>query len=125
MKDYLVDTCVWIEWVTGGPLQSQFAAYLKDEEHVIVPALVQAELFKWLLREKTEALAFSIIGVTAQCQVIVLDTAIALLAAELGLKHKLALADSIIYATAQHCQATLLTCDEHFKGLENVIYFPK
>ncbi len=40
-----------------------------------------------------------------------LDTTIALLAADLHHEHKLATADAIVYATAQHRNAELLTCD--------------
>ena len=99
MKKYLVDTCGWIECLTAGKLQTQFRSYLKLENQLVVPTLVQTELFKWILREKTEALAFSIIGVTARSEVIELSTAIALLATDVSLKNKLAIADSIIYAT--------------------------
>jgi predicted nucleic acid-binding protein len=42
------------------------------------------------------------------------------LAAELGAKHKLATADSIVYATALSHEADLLTCDAHFEGLRNI-----
>ena len=54
-----------------------------------------------------------------------LDTDIALLAAELHQRHKLATADAIVYATAQMQGADLLTCDTHFEGLPGVAYFRK
>ena len=49
----------------------------------------------------------------------------ALAAAEIGLRHKLATADAIVYATAQLFEADLLTCDAHFKDLDGVRYVPK
>ncbi len=59
------------------------------------------------------------------CAVIPLDTAIALHAAELARTHKLATADAIIYATALHSRAELVTCDAHFKGLPQVTCYAK
>ena len=53
--------------------------------------------------------------------VIDLDTALAIEAS----RHRLALADSLIYATTLRYNATLWTQDEHFKDLPQVRYFPK
>lgn len=50
---------------------------------------------------------------------------IAVSAALLSIEYKLPLADSIILATARFHQATLWTQDEHFKGLDGVIYIDK
>jgi len=59
------------------------------------------------------------------CIVVPLDTPIALLAADLHREHKLATADAIVYATARHQGAELLTCDAHFEGLSDVALFAK
>ena len=58
-------------------------------------------------------------------QVIAIDSEIATMAADLFIKHKLPLADSLIYATALISQSTLWTQDEHFSGLPHVRYFQK
>ena len=50
---------------------------------------------------------------------------IATLAAKLGVRHKLAMADALIYATALNYHAPLWTQNADFKGLPNVRYFPK
>ena len=60
-----------------------------------------------------------------QGQIVDLDDGIALNAAQLGLAHKLPLADSIIYATARQYGATVWTMDADFAGLAGVRYFPK
>ena len=60
-----------------------------------------------------------------KCQVVPLDTATALLAADLHRQHKLATADAIVYATALQKGAELLTCDAHFQGLPGVVWFQK
>lgn len=56
---------------------------------------------------------------------IVLDAALALQAAQLGLQWKLPLADSVMLATAWAHQATLLTQDADFEGIPEVEFIPK
>ena len=80
---------------------------------------------KFLLRTAGEGLAEDVAAFSQKCIVVPLDTDMALAAAEIGLRHKLATADSIVYATAQLFEADLLTCDAHFKDLDGVRYVPK
>ncbi len=122
---HVVDTCGWIEWLIDGKLAENFAPYLSDSEHLVVPTLVQLELYKWTVRERDEATALSVIGLTEACRVQVLDTRIALLAAELAMQHALAMADAIIYATARAAGGMLYTSDTHFSGLPDVCYWAK
>lgn len=89
----------------------------------IVPTIVQLELSKWLVRELGEEKADQVIAYTQKCVVVPLDTTIALFAADLHQEHKLATADAIVYATARHQGAELLTCDAHFEGLPDVMFF--
>ena len=78
-----------------------------------------------LWRELGEAQADQVIAYTMKCRVEPLDTATALLSADLHRQHRLATADAIVYATAVQHGAELLTCDAHFKGLPGVVLFPK
>ncbi len=121
----LVDTCGWIEWLVDGPLADRFAPHLRALEEVVVPTAIQFELYKWVKRERDEATALEIVGLTEQCHVAPLDTAIALSAADLGLTHNLSFADALIYATARQHGAVLVTADSHFEGLPEVEYYPK
>jgi predicted nucleic acid-binding protein len=57
--------------------------------------------------------------------VIDLNTALSLSAAQISRKHKLPMADSIIYATSLHYSAVIWTCDKHFKDIPDIQYFPK
>jgi predicted nucleic acid-binding protein len=54
-----------------------------------------------------------------------LDTELATKAADYARIHALAMADSIIYATAMEAGADVLACDAHFASLPNVVYFAK
>jgi len=121
----LIDTCGWIEWLTNGPLSEQYKSYFAEVESIIVPSSVQFELYKWVSREKSTQQALEAIALTEQGSVIPLSTSIALLSADYSAEHKLSFADSIIYATAQFCDAKLATSDDHFKNLPGVIYFKK
>jgi len=121
----VVDTSAWIEWLIGSPLGKKLDKQLPDKPQCIVPTIVQLELSKWLQREVGEDEADQVIAYTQKCVVVPLDTTIALLAADLHREHKLATADAIVYATARHAGAELLTCDAHFEGLPDVVLFPK
>jgi predicted nucleic acid-binding protein len=69
--------------------------------------------------------ADQVIAYTQMCVLAPLDTKIALSAAEMCGRHRLATADAIIYATALDHGADLLTCDAHFEGLPGVTYVAK
>jgi predicted nucleic acid-binding protein len=102
-----------------------YAPFLSDSGNVIVPTLVQFELYRWCLREKNEATALDVIGLTETCRVRPLDTRIALSAADLCAQYKLAMADAVVYASALAANAELLTSDAHFTALPGVRYWPK
>jgi predicted nucleic acid-binding protein len=121
----LVDTSAWIEWLIGSPTGEALSERLPQQSDWLVPTMVQLELVKWLTREVGEDKADQVIAFTQVCQVILLDTEIALAAADACRMHKLATADAIIFATAQARGATLLTCDAHFEGLPGVDFMPK
>lgn len=87
--------------------------------------MVQHELAKWLAREVGEDKADRVIAFTETCIVADLDTAIALSAAEICARYKLATADAIVYATALAHGADLLTCDWHFENLPGVRFVSK
>ena len=125
VKMCVVDTSAWIEWLIGSLLKAQLTSLMPNQANCIVPTIVQLELAKWLMREKGEAEADLMIAYTQKCVVSPLDTTIALSAANLHQQYKLATADAIVYATALHLQADLLTCDAHFKDLPHVIYLAK
>ena len=121
----LVDTSAWIEWLIGSPTGDMLASHLPEQSDWLVPTVVQLELAKWLTRELGEDKADQVIAFTQVCQVITLDTEIALAAAELCRTHKLVTSDAIIFATARQRGATLLTCDAHFEGLPGVTLVSK
>lgn len=126
MRDLrVVDTSAWIEWLTASALGRRLGVHIPDKPQCIVPTIVQLELSKWLVREMGEEASDQMLAYTQKCVVVPLDTTIALLAADLHRAHGLATADAIVYATARQRQAQLLTCDAHFDGLPDVVFFSK
>ena len=121
----LVDTSAWIEWLIGSATGERVAEHLPEQADWLVPTMVQLELAKWLTREVGEDKADQVIAFTQVCQIVPLDTEIALAAADAYRGHKLATADAIIFATARLRGATLLTCDAHFDGLPGVTLIAK
>jgi predicted nucleic acid-binding protein len=121
----LVDTSAWIEWLIASPTGRTIEPEIPAREDWLVPTIVQLELAKWLAREVGEDRADQVIAYTQMCVLAPLDTKIALSAAEICGRHRLATADAIIYATALEHGADLLTCDAHFESLTGVIYVAK
>ena len=105
----LVDTCGWIEWLADGPLVDRFLPYLEAPETLVVPTIVQFELYKWLDRNQGEQAAMKAIARTTRSLVVDLDMSVALLAAELSRDHRLSVADAVIYAITQMTRSGM-TC---------------
>jgi len=120
MTKNLVDSCGWLEYFTDGANADFFASAVEDTEHLIVPTLCIAEVFKILLRERDESAAFSAISAMNQGKLVELTLNLAINAAKIGLSYKLPLADSVIYATAKAEGALLWTQDAHFENLTSV-----
>ena len=121
----VVDTSAWLEWLSDSALGRKLGRELPQPGAWIVPTIVQYELARCLEREVSEDAADETIAFSNACVVLSLDTRIAVQAAEIARDRGLAMADSIIYATAIDTGADLLTCDAHFAKLPRVVYFPK
>ncbi len=121
----LVDTCGWIEWLTNGILADDFAPYMGNPAELFVPSALQFELYKWAKREKGEVEALEVVALTEQGRVISLNTGLSLYAADLALQYRLSFADAIIYASARQFNVPLITADDNFQDLPEVVYFSK
>ena len=82
-------------------------------------------MFKRVAQQRDEGAALQCVAVMQQGEVVELDAALALRAAAVGLRHKLPLADSVVYATAQAANATVWTQDGDFEGLPGVKFRAK
>jgi len=116
----LIDTCGWIEGLTSGPLAGVFSTYAAHMDDVLVPTLVQCELYRWARRERGQQRGVEAVGFLNRGKVVDLDTEIAMLAGDVATQYRLALADSIILATALKHNGRLVTCDAHFEAIPGV-----
>ena len=121
----VVDSSAWIEWLLNSATGKLLAKGMPERDACVVPTIVQLELAKWLGREKGEDAVDQFFAFTARCNIAPLDTTLARRSAEMASAHKLAMADAIIYATAERYDADILTCDAHFKGLQRALYVEK
>ena len=118
----VLDSSGWIEFFTGGPLAERYADYLAPHYQIITPTVVLYEVYKKIKRERGEETALLFAGRLNSTQVVHLTEAIALLAADLSLRHGLAMADAIVYATAKDQEAEVVTGDADLKDLPGVVY---
>lgn len=118
----LLDSSGWVEFFTGGLLAERYAAYLAPRYQLITPTIVLYEVYKKIKRERGEETALLLAGRLNATQVIPLTESIAFLAADLSLRHGLAMADAIVYATAKDQDAEVVTGDSDLKDLPGVVY---
>ncbi|NJD19694.1 MAG: type II toxin-antitoxin system VapC family toxin [Gemmatimonadetes bacterium] len=120
MTSDVLDSSCWIEYFNGSPVGERLAATLEGSDRLLVPSIVLLEVYRHALRHRGPDDATRVLSGMALAAVVDLDPNIAKLAAELGVRHQLPLADSVIYATARAHDATLWTLDTHFAGLPRV-----
>jgi len=121
----VVDSSGWVEYFTKGSNAKFFIAPVQDLENLLVPSICIYEVFKRLALDMDEENALQAVGIMSYGLVVELDRKIAIDAARISLELKLAMADSIILATAHEYDATLWTQDAHFKGMDGVRYIEK
>ncbi|MEW6410725.1 MAG: type II toxin-antitoxin system VapC family toxin [Nitrospirota bacterium] len=117
----LVDSSEWIEYFTDVPFALEYSKYLKDLRKIVTPTIVLYEVYKKIKRERTEEDALLAVSLINKTTIVTLSESIALLAADLSLKHSLPMADAIVYATALEKNCKVVTSDTHFKGLDRVV----
>jgi toxin FitB len=116
----VVDSSAWLEYFADGPNAGYFAAAVEDVDALVVPSITLLEVFKRVLQQRDEDAALQSVALMQQGRVVDLDGAIALTAARLGVEHRMALADSVVLATARHHDAVVWTQDADFEGLAGV-----
>jgi predicted nucleic acid-binding protein len=121
-KWVVVDSSGWVEYMGAGDKADQFASYLESPENLLLPSIVVYEVYKKLFRERGKELAeiFLSQAFGFHDRLIDLDLELSLLAARTSLETRLPMADAIIYATALHHSAKLVTSDSQFANLPGV-----
>ena len=121
----LVDSSGWIEFFTGGGNAAKYGSYLETAANVLTPTIVLYEVYKLVKRERTEEEALLAAAQMQKTRMVPLSESLALAAADVSLEFRLAMADSIVYATARAEDAELVTSDGDLQGLPGVTFLPK
>jgi len=105
-----------------GAKADSFAAYLESPANLLLPSIIAYEVYRKLVREQGQHMAeiFLSQAFDFRERLIELTLELSILAARTSLDTRLPMADAIIYATAQHYRAQLITSDSHFANLPGV-----
>ncbi|MCL2243925.1 MAG: type II toxin-antitoxin system VapC family toxin [Treponema sp.] len=121
----VIDSSCWLEYLMNTEIGANIAPVIENQDELIVPTITIYEVYKKLTAEKSKEYAQEVVSYMKNGTVIDLNAGISIYAADISKKYKLAMADSIIYATSILYTSTVFSCDKHFKDLPNVRYFPK
>ncbi|MEM2930757.1 MAG: type II toxin-antitoxin system VapC family toxin [Thermoproteota archaeon] len=129
----VTDSYAWIEYFLGSNSGKTLKDYI-DTEELVTPSIVLAEVARKYLREGMgeEDVVKRLDFIVASSIVKEIDAELSVMAAKAylelsekakakGLK-KPSLTDGIVLATGRTLKAKIVTGDEHFKGLNEVVY---
>jgi predicted nucleic acid-binding protein len=88
---------------------------------LLVSAVEIYEVYKVIRRDISEERALAAVSALRRATIAPVDASLALDAADVSLELGLAMADSMVYATARRHRAKLVTADMDFEGLPDVI----
>ena len=114
------DTSVWIEYFAGTDLGRIVKGYIDGSETIYTPVIDLLEIKNKYQRENKKWKS-RIEFISGRSSLLDIDSEIALLAADMKKEHGLYSIDAIIYASARSMKSKLLTKDNHFRNLKDVI----
>jgi len=113
----LIDTSIWLDYF----YRSKFKEIIDTSEILFVSILSVFEIRRKLYKDKIDPDKAATIMEFLQKKSLIqpISREIAEAATKISFYHGIPATDSLIYATAQHHQAELITRDNDFRGLEN------
>ena len=121
----VVDSCGWLEYFANGPNADFFAPVIENEKKLLVPHVVVYEVTRRLVHLKGEPAAGRALDFLSKGRLVALDAAGLSQAALNAHKHRLAMADAMIWQSAVAHGAKVYTQDADFFDLPHVVYKPK
>lgn len=94
---------------------------MNDYSRLVVPSIVFYEVNKKLILTGNDHALRRFVSHAVRSIKAPLDFELAAAAAKASVDHRIAMADAVIYATAQTYGAQLITADPDFRGLPGVI----
>jgi predicted nucleic acid-binding protein len=131
-SNYIIDTYAWIEYFKASEMGKAAKGFI-ESEHSITPTIVVSEISRKLRKdielgnETREGRVKRLEFIRATSRILDLDFEIAIEAGGISEELKVeakgwGLADSIVLCTARSLKGTVVTGDEHFRRLDNVIF---
>ena len=117
----VVDSSGWVAYLGDGPQADAFGVYLEREGSLVVPTIVIYEVVKKLKLTSSETVVNRFLSHAYRGRQMELDSSLAFAAARASIRYRLAMADAIIYATAESVGAQVITSDTDFRDLPGVI----
>ena len=121
----LIDSWAWIEYFKGTNLATKAKEIIESSQKILLSTINVSEIYHFLLKNKPDEAEKLIKFVLSSSFVISIDSSIALKAAKIKYDKKMGLADALVLATAEENNAMILTGENDFKSIGNVIYIGK
>ena len=121
----VVDSSGWIEYLLDTPQADLFAPAIEQRDKLLVPVIALYEVHKILSRKLPAEMVTSCLNVMRLGRVLDQTDRRAIAAADVALKHRLAMADAVMYSLALEHKATFWTQDVDYQGLPGVNFFSK
>ena len=120
-----VDSSGWIEFFLGSQSGKTFKPIIEQTTQLVVPTVSIFEVHRFLSRTTSPAERDNALALMSRGTVVELTNARAIAASEAAQKHKLAMADAVMYSIAREFNATFWTQDVDYKDLPGVSYHAK
>lgn len=121
----LVDSSGWIEYLLDTKRADLFADPIEQRHTLLVPVIALYEVHKVLIRTVPPDAVVQCLDVMRLGRVLDITDRRAVAAAGLAQRHKLAMADAMMYSLALELGAIFWTQDVDYQGLPGVNYFAK
>ena len=121
----LVDSSGWIEFFLAGPNGPLFKPVVEQRNILLVPVIALFEVHKVLIRKVPPDGVLACLNVMRLGRVLDITDRRAVAAADIAIRHPLAMADAMMYSLALEHGAMFWTQDVDYQGLPGVHYFPK
>lgn len=122
---HVVDSCGWLSYFTDDGNASFFAPLIEDTANLLLPGIVVYEVSRRLVQLYGEAGQAQGLRYLRLAQYVAADWDIHFAASQAAARHKLHMADAIIWQTAQSHSALLYTQDAAFANVPGVVYQAK
>lgn len=120
-----VDSSGWIEFFLGSKAGLIYKPIIEQTALLVVPAISIYEVHRFLSRAATPTSRDEYLELMCRGTVAELTVARAICASNAAQKHRLAMADAVMYSIAREFNATFWTQDIDYYGLPGVNYFPR